>query len=55
LDKVITRGILGWEMKENKEALLDMWLETPKSIIHGLWHSKVWEMQAFDKLVRGCA
>lgn len=34
-------------MEENKEVLLEMWSETPKSINHRLWDFKV--MQAFNK------
>jgi len=41
-------------MEENKEALPEMWLNALESIIHGIWYSKVWDMQAFNKLVKGC-
>ena len=40
-------------MEENKEALPEMWSET--LVKYGLWHSKVWEMQIVDKLVKDCA
>ena len=57
LAKVITWGILGRKIEEDKEGLPKLRPKAPKSITHELWFSKVWEMQAFDKIkcVKGCS
>ena len=48
--RVIKWGLSWNEMVENKEVLLEMWSEAPRSITHKLWLSMDWEMQAVDVL-----